>query len=164
MKYHVRLSTQMRKLQIALMVCVLLAGLALAFYGVVASGTGIWKFWKPAGTVFSIAVLLIAGKIVWNGYCEITTRVVVYPERKIIVHKGRSVKTYSFDQLKKPKPAKKNPRFDDSDVPEDENEDKYGYSMVLRQVNGREIVKLSTSYKYVKRLEEDILSYYSEQE
>lgn len=160
MKYHVRLSTQMRKIQIALMLCVFLAGLACFVYGYLAVQAGSWKSWKHAGPVFALAVLIIAGKIIWNGYCEVTTRIIVYPGRKIIVHKGRSVKTYTFDQLKKPKPAKKNPRIDDSEEANDEYTDQYGYSMVLRQKNGREIVKLSTSYKHVRRLEEDILAYY----
>ncbi len=159
MKYHVRLSKQMRKLQIALMICVLTAGIAAAIYGVLAADTGIFKLWKPAGYVFAAVVLAIAFRIAWNGYCEVTTRVIVYPGKKIIVHKGHSVKTYQFDELKKPKPARKNRRIEEPEGERDENEDKYGLSMVLRQKNGKQIVKLSTSYKYVRRLEEDLCRY-----
>ncbi|MCQ2500209.1 MAG: hypothetical protein MJ117_02555 [Lachnospiraceae bacterium] len=156
MKYHVRLSRQMRNLQIAMMICVLLAGIAGASYGILAANTGIWKLWKPAGYVFAVVAMVIALVIAWNGYCEVTTRVIVYPGRKVIVHKGHSVKTYSFDQLRKPKVGKKNPRTRDEETGEEEVDDKYGYSMVLRTKNGRQIVHLSTSYKYVKRLEEDL--------
>lgn len=159
MKYHVRLSKQMRTLQIALMICVLTAGVAGAAYGILAANTGIWKFWKPAGYVFAVVAILIAAAIAWNGYCEVTTRVIVYPGKKIIVHKGHSVKTYSFDQLKKPKLGRKNPRMDEEDPDGDGTEQNYGYSMVLRTKNGRQIVHLSTSYKYVKRLEEDLCKY-----
>lgn len=159
MKYHVRLSKQMRNLQIALMVCVLIAGIAGAAYGVLAANTGIWKLGKPAGYAFAAAALLIASIIAWNGYTEITTRVIVYPGRKIIVHKGRSVKVYTFDQLKKPKRAKRNRFVTDDPETENGNDSKYGLSMVLRLKNGKEIVKLSTSYKYVRRLEEDLCRY-----
>lgn len=159
MKYHVRLSRQMRNLQIALMICVLIAGIAGSAYGVLAANTGIWKLWKPAGYVFAGVILLIAFVIAWNAYCEISTRVIVYPGRKIIVHKGHTVKTYRFDELQKPKPAKKNMRITETDENTDETDNKYGLSMVLRQSNGKQIVKLSTSYKYVRRLEEDLCRY-----
>ncbi|MDO4490878.1 MAG: hypothetical protein Q4B85_07430 [Lachnospiraceae bacterium] len=154
-----RLSRQMRRLQIALMACVLTAGFAGAVYGILAANTGIWKLWEPAGYVFAAAALLISLLIAWNGYCEITTRVIVYPGRKIIVHKGRSVKVYRFEQLKKPKPAKRNPRLREDQGDREDSDDKYGLSMVLRLKNGKEIVKLSTSYKYVRRLEEDLCKY-----
>ncbi len=155
MKYQVRLSTQMRKLQTAMMIIVLLLGAGCAVYGVLAANKGIWKFWEPAGYVFAAAAAVIALIIAGNGYREISTRVIVYPGRKIIVHKGHSVKTYAFEELKKPKAAKKNYLTEESD----EEEDPYGLSMVLKLKNGRKIVKLSTSYKYVKRLEKDMCRY-----
>lgn len=156
MKYHVRLSKQMRNLQILLMICVMLAGIAGASYCLLAANTGILKLWKPSGYILAVIVLLIALVIAGNGYREITTRVIVYPGRKVIVHKGRSVKTYRFDQLRKPKKRRRR-RSDDDDY--DEEDEPYGFSMVLRLNNGREIVKLSTSYKYVKRLERDLCRY-----
>ncbi|MDO4616183.1 MAG: hypothetical protein Q4B03_01840 [Lachnospiraceae bacterium] len=159
MKYQVRLSKQMRKLQIALMICVLIVGISSAAYGFLAPETGIWAVWKPARFVFAAAAMLIALLIAGNGYREISTRLIVYPGRKVIVHKGHSVKVYTFDELKKPKPVRENGRAEQSveELPEDE--DKYGLSMVLRQRNGKQIVKLSTSYKYVKRLEQDLIRY-----
>lgn len=159
MKYHVRLSKHMRNLQIAMMICVLSVGMAGAAYGILAANTGLWKMWKPAGYVFAAAVMAIALIIAMNGYREVTTRVIVYPGKKIIVHKGRSVKTYRFDELKKPKPEKKNHCIEDRREEPDDYENKYGLSMVLRLKNGSKIVKLSTSYKYVRRLEEDLRRY-----
>ncbi len=159
MKYQVRLSKQMRKLQIILMVCVLIVGIVSAAYGILAANTGIWQLWEPAGYVFAGTAMLIALIIAGNGYREVTTRVIVYPGKKVIVHKGHSVKTYQFEDLKKPKPAKSNRLIYESGEGWDEDEDKYGLSMILRQKNGRKIVKLSTSYKYVKRLEADLYRY-----
>ncbi len=159
MKYHVRLSKQMRTLQIALMICVLIAGLAGAVYGIMAANIGLWSSWKPAGYVFAAVMLAGALIIAGNGYREITTRVVVYPGKKVIVHKGQSVKTYEFAELKKPKPAKIIRRGEDGQDETGDKEDPYGLSMILREKNGRKIVKLSTSYKYVRRLEEDLYRY-----
>lgn len=157
MKYHVRLSKMMRNLELALMVCVLMAGIAGTCYGVLAANTGIWKFWQPAGYVFAVGVLVVSFVIVWNGYCEITTRIIVYPGRKIIVHKGQSVKVYPFDQLMKPKPVKKSPRSNNWE--QTDQDDKYGLSMVVRLKSGKKICKLSTSFKYVRRLEDDLRRY-----